>query len=110
VITNLKLNFTLAYLGSSNSDLIAAVDAAALQNLSTLFYRWFPDPTVTMAGGVRVRFPDYSAACFNSHDASNVSKSSAACDLETDTLQTLYHRDLKEEDVDLVSGLFTPTP
>jgi hypothetical protein len=98
MITNLKLNLTLAYVGGSNADLVASISNAKRQNKSTLFYRWYPDPLVTLVGGVRVAFPDYSMACFDSHDASSVSKSGVTCDLETDNLQSLFHRDLADTD------------
>jgi serine/threonine protein kinase len=104
MIQNLQLNLTLAYVGGSNSDLVTAVNSAAADNKSTLFYRWWPDPLVTLVGGVRVAFPDYSTLCFDSHDQ-NVTKSGVTCDLEVDVLKSIFRKDLKETDPTLHSFL-----
>jgi hypothetical protein len=90
--------FTLAYVGESNADFVASISDAKRHNKSRLFYRWYPDPLVTLVGGVRVAFPDYSMACIGSHDAASVSKSGVTCDLETDDLQSLYRKDLPDID------------
>jgi hypothetical protein len=57
MIQNLKLNLTLSYIGGSTAALLDTVDHYSKQNKSTLFYRWWPDPVVTKAGGRRVAFP-----------------------------------------------------
>jgi ABC-type proline/glycine betaine transport system substrate-binding protein len=96
LIQNLELNLTLAYIGISNNDTIQAVRRASAAGKSTLFYRWWPDPLVTMVGGVRVAFPEYSASCENSHRPENVTASGVACDLEVDVLKVLYHKSLRD--------------
>jgi ABC-type proline/glycine betaine transport system substrate-binding protein len=110
MITNLKLNLTMAYVGGSNADLLSAVNDVNSQNKSSLFYRWTPDLVTASLQGVRVAFPDFDEAMLKSHDTSNVSRSSVACDLRMDVLQTLYHKDLKVPPLSLHSRAYHPCP
>ena len=99
-MTNLNLNLTLAYTGTSSQKLMQTITHFQQQGLSTLFYWWEPHPLLAKFGGSRVVFPEHSAECQQSHH-SDPTKSDVNCDLKLDTLQNLFSAQLKEKDRDL---------
>jgi ABC-type proline/glycine betaine transport system substrate-binding protein len=100
VITNLGLNLTVAYVGTSGS----AMEQAIMNHggsKPTLFYWFSPDPLLTKVSGGMVGFPDYSADCADLHSA-NIMESGVNCGSDPSIpLQIIYPTNLHKGDIQL---------